>query len=251
MGCPPTNIPGRGDILKDYYQVLGVSPGAPATVIKAAYRALMKIHHPDVGGDPQRAKEIEEAYRMLSQESPLRGTGSRPQTKAPAHYDAPGAVVPRTIRGKHLEMQILELQSNQVFTCPRECSYHRRRCRYKQQLSLESKDLFAFRATTLLLRLRNPSPYAQQVDCRNGRAVLIDQMGDFYACQNVCTWQHPPKYKEAAVEMFPDTQATMMLWFPQLPPGRYAKRFVYKHKVLVRDLQGDWLDEELIELAVN
>lgn len=236
--------------MKDYYQVLGVSPGAPAEVIKAAYRALMKIHHPDVGGDPQRAKEIEEAYRILSQELPPR-TVAQAQPKAPVHYDSPGAVIPRAIRGKHLEVQILELQANQVFTCPRECSFYRRKCRYKQQLSLESKDLFAFRATTLVLRLRNSSPYAQQVDCRNGRAVLIDQMGDFYACQTVCTWQHPPKYKEAAVEMFSDTQATMMLWFPQLPAGRYAKRFVYKHKVMIRDIQGDWLDEELIELTLN
>ncbi len=234
--------------MKDYYQVLGVSPGAPGAVIKAAYRALMKIHHPDVGGDPQRAKEIEEAYRILSQAvQPIRGRAA-PSREVKSVGQA---VVPHAInRGKHLDVQILELQSNQVFTCPRECSFYRRSCRYKQQLSLESKDLFAFRATTLVARLRNSSLYPQQVDCLSGRAVLVDQVGDFYNCHNVCTWQHPPKYKEAAVELFPDTQATLMLWFPQLPSGRYAKRFVYKHKVMVRDLQGDWLDEELIDLAL-
>ncbi|MDD2283553.1 MAG: DnaJ domain-containing protein, partial [Eubacteriales bacterium] len=32
--------------MKDYYKVLGVSPGAPTEVIRAAYRALMKKHHP-------------------------------------------------------------------------------------------------------------------------------------------------------------------------------------------------------------
>ena len=51
--------------MKDYYKVLGVSPGAPAEVIKAAYRALMKIHHPDAGGSTKKAQEIEEAYRNL------------------------------------------------------------------------------------------------------------------------------------------------------------------------------------------
>lgn len=245
--------------------MLGVSPGAPAEVIKAAYRALMKIHHPDVGGDPEKAKEIEEAYRNLSGALEVAASRSvavsRPAASWPKHHTtvsrpAPVAVPRRpgtsltVIRGKYIEVQILDVQVNQVFPCPRECSFYNRSCRYKQQLSLETSDLFAFRATTLTVRVRNAAAYAQQVDCRNGRAALIDQMGDFYHCQTVCTWQHPPKYKEASVEMFPDTQATLLLWFPQLPFGRHITRFVYKHKVMVRDVQGDWLDEELIELAL-
>lgn len=236
--------------MKDYYKVLGVSPGAPAEVIKAAYRALMKIHHPDAGGSTKKAQEIEEAYRNISSIAPL--TGNRPAT--PFSRSASKDIAPRgtkslaVVRGKYIEIQIVELLPNQVFSCPRECSFYRRNCRYKQQLSVESRDLFALRATTLVIRLRNAASYAQQVDCRSGRAAIIDQVGDFYHCQNICTWQHPPKYKEAAVEMFPSTQASLMLWFPQLPAGRYATRFVYKHKVMVRDVQGDWLDEELIEL---
>jgi len=242
--------------LKDYYAVLGVSPGAPIEVIKAAYRALMKIHHPDVGGNAEKTKEIEEAYRNLTgalHQTTLRATtpdssASRPGSRAMAPLH--NSISPVVTTGKYIEVQVLELQPNQVFPCPRECSFYRRSCRYKQQLSLETKDLFAFRATTLVLRMRNSASYAQQVDCRSGRAALIDQIGDFYHCQAACNWQHPPKYKEAAVEMFPGTQATIMLWFPQLPSGRYATRFVYKHKVTVRDIQGDWLDEELIELAL-
>lgn len=241
-------------VLKDYYKVLGLSPGAPAEVVKAAYRALMKIHHPDVGGDAEKAKEIEEAYRQLSASLPKNTVIQSPQGRKvyPARSD-PGSPLPVkavSVKGKYIEAQILDLQPNQVFSCPRECSFYQRNCRYKQQLSVESKDLFAFRATTLIIRLRNAAPYTQQIDCRSGRAALIDQLGDFYGCQNVCTWQHPPKYKEAAVEMFPGTQATVMLWFPQLPAGRYVTRFVYKHRVMVRDIHGDWLDEELIELAL-
>lgn len=238
--------------MKDYYKVLGVSPGAPTEVIRAAYRALMKKHHPDVGGDPERAKEIEEAYRnlALALEPSFPGTlyARSQQETAVAH----GAqIVPAPTRGRHLEIQIAELQPNQVFTCPRECSYYRRSCRYKQLLSLESKDLFALRASILILHVRNRASFSQQMDCRNGRGVLVDQMGDFYQCHQVCAWQHPPKYKEAGVELFPGTRATVQLWFPQLPSGRWAARFVYKHKMLVRDVQGDWLDEELIELALK
>lgn len=239
---------GREGEMKDYYKVLGVSPGAPKEVVKAAYRALMKKHHPDVGGDPARAKEIEEAYRNISLESSFsRSQETRQRETAPA----PGReVVPVFPGSRHLDMQVADLQPNQVFICPRECSFYRRNCRYKQVLSLESKDLYALWGTTLLLHVRNRAAFPQQVDCRNGRGVLVDQMGDFYQCHQVCKWQHPPKYKETGVELFPGTRATIQLWFPQLPSGRWPKKFIYKHKVLVRDVRGDWMDEELIELPL-
>jgi len=58
---------------RDYYAVLQVHPDADAEVIEAAYRQLMKKHHPDLAGDdPQRidehlarAKALNEAYSVL------------------------------------------------------------------------------------------------------------------------------------------------------------------------------------------
>jgi hypothetical protein len=60
-------------VLPDYYAVLQVHPDADFEVIEAAYRQLMKKHHPDMAGeDPQRiaahearAKAINEAFRIL------------------------------------------------------------------------------------------------------------------------------------------------------------------------------------------
>ena len=53
----------------DYYKVLGLIPGAESVVIKAAYRALTKIYHPDKNKDKNaedRIREINAAYEILS-----------------------------------------------------------------------------------------------------------------------------------------------------------------------------------------
>ena len=51
---------------RDYYDMLGVSKSASPDEIKQAFRKLAMIHHPDRGGDPEKFKEINEAYQVLS-----------------------------------------------------------------------------------------------------------------------------------------------------------------------------------------
>jgi DnaJ-like protein len=52
----------------DYYEILQVHPHASQEMIKKAYRTLMGEMgaHPDLGGDEERAKLINEAYAVLS-----------------------------------------------------------------------------------------------------------------------------------------------------------------------------------------
>jgi DnaJ-class molecular chaperone len=61
----------------DHYSTLGVPRNASQEDIKKAYRSLAMKYHPDRGGDTNKFKEIEEAYRVLSD------AGSR------ANYDQP------------------------------------------------------------------------------------------------------------------------------------------------------------------
>ncbi len=49
----------------DPYQVLGVHPNASGAEIKAAYRALVKQHHPDAGGDEHTILALNAAWEVL------------------------------------------------------------------------------------------------------------------------------------------------------------------------------------------
>lgn len=52
--------------LWEEYAVLGLVPSASDEVVKAAYKAMMKRHHPDVaGGDDETAKKLNEAYEKI------------------------------------------------------------------------------------------------------------------------------------------------------------------------------------------
>ncbi len=51
----------------DPYQTLHLLPSAPLEVVKAAYRALAVLTHPDHGGDVAEMQRINAAYERLSQ----------------------------------------------------------------------------------------------------------------------------------------------------------------------------------------
>ncbi len=50
---------------KDPYQILKVHPSAKLEEIKKAYRELVKIHHPDKGGDSEVMLEVNSAWEIL------------------------------------------------------------------------------------------------------------------------------------------------------------------------------------------
>lgn len=50
----------------DPWAALWLAKGAPREVVTAAYRALARIHHPDVGGSEEQMKKINDAYENLT-----------------------------------------------------------------------------------------------------------------------------------------------------------------------------------------
>jgi DnaJ-class molecular chaperone len=58
--------PSAQRLLIKTYAALHLLPGAPMPVIKAAYRALALIHHPDKGGSTRPMQRINAAFALLS-----------------------------------------------------------------------------------------------------------------------------------------------------------------------------------------
>jgi DnaJ-class molecular chaperone len=71
------------------YKTLGLQQGASTDDIKTAYKNLAKIHHPDKGGDPERFKEINNAFDRLS----------NPNKKNETHHHDPFENVARQFFG--------------------------------------------------------------------------------------------------------------------------------------------------------
>jgi curved DNA-binding protein len=70
-GRPHFDAIGASMQFKDYYEVLGVEPGAGEAEIKTAYRRLARKFHPDVSkesGAEERFKAVNEAYEVLRDE---------------------------------------------------------------------------------------------------------------------------------------------------------------------------------------
>jgi hypothetical protein len=67
-GEQPNNPPPRPpQSLATPYKTLHLLPDAPPEVVKAAYKALARIYHPDLRGDTAKMVEINRAYETLTQ----------------------------------------------------------------------------------------------------------------------------------------------------------------------------------------
>jgi len=76
-------------VSSDPYATLGVSPGASDAELRAAYRRLVQLHHPDHnGGSPESARRFEEVQDAYARVRQLRA--QRPAPAATAAADTAG-----------------------------------------------------------------------------------------------------------------------------------------------------------------
>lgn len=89
--------------ISDPYRTLGVSPGAPDAEVRAAYRRLVQIHHPDHNhGSAESARRFEEVQAAYARVRELRAAGgARPASAPPRSARArPTSAPPRSARAR-------------------------------------------------------------------------------------------------------------------------------------------------------
>lgn len=137
----------------DYYVRLGVSRQASLTEIKAAYRKLAKLHHPDANpgdqGAEQQFKQIVEAYETLSDEVKRgayderlkRGSTDSPRARQTGNRGEPAA---QEKSGRPLDPMRMKEQFEQFFGAPRQASKEpeRRKDNAQGQNPLDTSHLF-------------------------------------------------------------------------------------------------------------
>lgn len=95
----------------EHWRILGLTPGAPACVVKVAHLRLARVFHPDVvGGDAQKAKMVNVAKdEVLAKVTPARewvseSEGSEPNRILGLLADADAALVERAARALSKEL---------------------------------------------------------------------------------------------------------------------------------------------------
>ncbi len=90
--------------VKDYYAILGVPQNATPEQIRAAFRHMARINHPDINTSPdaaERFREVNEAYEVLADPEKRKAydyftnvTGHSTETVTPPPYVTPPAAAP-------------------------------------------------------------------------------------------------------------------------------------------------------------
>src|ERR1700682_6764179 len=81
------------DSSKDYYDILGAEENASRREIERRYKRLASRHHPDRGGNEDRMKALNEAYRVLKNDTTRRDYDAQ-RSKPPEGAFGPVASAP-------------------------------------------------------------------------------------------------------------------------------------------------------------
>lgn len=92
----------------DFYQVLGLEPGASKDEIRKAYRKLAMKEHPDKGGDAEKFKKISEAYEILSDDDKRNQYENRggPRIKLRTHVHHIDLTMEDLMLGKQVNLKV-------------------------------------------------------------------------------------------------------------------------------------------------
>tara|TARA_R110001583_G_scaffold64149_6_gene186747 strand:+ start:645 stop:1646 length:1002 start_codon:yes stop_codon:yes gene_type:complete len=123
--------------MNDYYKILGINPSASQEEIKKTYRKLSKTHHPDMGGNENKFKEISKAYETLGDENKRRNYDHRKSNPFSQFSEEPSMddifssffnkTKPPTTHGRDLNLKIQVSVEDIYFAKEKKIKYNRKK----------------------------------------------------------------------------------------------------------------------------
>jgi curved DNA-binding protein CbpA len=93
-------------VKEDFYSILGAEENASRDEIERLYKRLAWRHHPDRGGNPERMKAINEAYRVLRNDAARasydaqRPSPLKPLSVSPSSFSPSPSLLEDTLSGR-------------------------------------------------------------------------------------------------------------------------------------------------------
>jgi DnaJ-domain-containing protein 1 len=162
----------------DLYSILGVAPTATQPEIKKAWRAAMKVSHPDAGGTAADTMRVQAAYDVLG-DPVLRAEYDRKFQASPSDHDR-----------RQTEDQLAELITIIAETLAREIAEQLAQVLAETWLSGAGQDGFTDDPQELLIELRDRTETACAANTAEGRPCLRDRSEATVYC-----WQHLAQLK--------------------------------------------------------
>lgn len=238
------------------YNVLGVDPGADEEVVRAAYRTMMKKHHPDQGGSTEEFIRIKRAYEAIQQNdasaraararatdrsrtSTDGGTATRSGAASAGvdvteHADATAVScscgVGLELRGEYLRLRLVALVDDADVT------------KLVASHMLEGYD----ERTAAFLTVENTSD--RTVRWR-GNQCLTFIGSDGYMYESAADYRAsetklPPRWKGSDVAVEPGTRMNAVVIAEELPEDVEVEELVYTQNVFARRGAGSGIEDK-------
>lgn len=224
--------------MESHYEVLGVPPDADRDTVKAAYRALLKDHHPDHGGSRERFLRIKEAYeRIVGEKAPTAidtghygatgGNGTRAHVADPTYnpsVEPSDRTYDLTVAGDFLTVSLVALAHGRHLS------------------SLVDGELnAATKRTIAFFTVENTSDQTIAFDGRSHTSFIGDD-GFLYEGSNIVAPhanELPGRWWPSTVVLTPGRAVDAMVVCQELPDGVTIDRVVYTQHVSEHDFGDD------------
>lgn len=216
----------------DPYKTLGVTPEAEDAVIEAAYKSLIKKHHPDQGGKERQFKKINTAYEQIQGDQ-----HSQPSTGL-SQSDSSGifSLITKNINTEKVTANIsdeLFLEGDQLTICLLSVQRNADISDYTPKEDSIGDNNGEKNRLVMILQVKNRTDYIQKVVPDETRVIGTDDRRYDTTKPGLHVGEEdlPKHLHYVSRKMEPHTESSFISVIENMPEGVQVDRVVYPFKL--------------------